>query len=91
MSMRNFHYNHLKWLIQPLHLQGSIDFLVEVGEHLDLSPMGGMGNIAIVNHMCSSMGYPRTEFPLKAYLGSKMDLLPFDANHRLVSSFVILG
>ena len=44
----------------------------------------------ISNHMCSSMGYPRTELPSKAYSDAKLDLLPFDVNHRLVVAFVVV-
>ena len=49
-----------------------------------------MGDVVISNYMCSSMGYPRIELPSKAYLDAKQDLLPFDADHRLVASFVEL-
>ena len=62
---------------------------MEVEEHLDLSPMRGMGDIFILNHMCSSMGYPHIELPSNAYSGSKLELLPFDVDHKLVASFVI--
>ena len=64
--------------------------LAEVEEYLHLSSMRGMGDVAIPNHMCSSMGYPHTELPSKAYSDAKLDLPPFDVDHRLVASFVVV-
>ena len=49
-----------------------------------------MGDVDIPNHMCSSMDYPHSELPSKTYSGATLDLPPFDADHRLVASFVVV-
>ena len=46
--------------------------------------------MAIPNHMCSSMDYPHSELPSKTYLGVTLDLPPFDVDHRLVASVVVV-
>ena len=51
--------------------------------------MRGVGGVGIPKHTCSSMGYPYIELPSKAYSDAKLDLPLFDANHRLVTSFVV--
>ena len=46
--------------------------------------------MAILNHMCSSMDYPHSELPSKTYLDATLDLPPFDVDHRLLVSYVVV-
>ena len=64
---------------------------MEVKEHLHLSPMRGMGDIDILSHMCSSMGYPHIEHVPYVCTGSNHALVPFDVGNWLVASFVVIG
>ena len=63
---------------------------MKVEEYFHLSPMRSMDDVVILNHMCSSMSYPHIELPLKEYSNAKVDLPPFDVNHRLVASIVVV-
>ena len=64
--------------------------LAEVKDYFHLSPMRGMHDVAILNRMCSCMGYPHTEHPSKSYSDAKLDLPPFDTDHRIFSSFLVV-
>ena len=63
---------------------------MEVEEYPHLSPMRGKGDVAITNHMCLSMDYPHSELPSKTYSDATLDLPPFDVDHRLVGSFLVV-
>ena len=89
-ELDNFPFQPLNWPIQSLLFQASKLSLMEVEEYFHLSLMKGMGDVAIPNCMCSSMGYPHTKLPSKAHLDANLDLPPFNANHRLVALFVVV-
>ena len=52
--------------------------------------MRGMGDGVFPNHMCSGVDYPHIELPSKSYFNATLDLTPFNADHRLVASFVVV-
>ena len=49
-----------------------------------------MGDVAIPYNTHLGMDYPHSELPSKTYSDATLDLPPFDADHMLVASFVVV-